>query len=703
MTTFAAISLTSPVMLLGMAAVAGPVIAHLMNRRTRRKIVFPTIVMLQEAAASQSTLFRLRRLILLALRCAAIALIAWAFARPVWLNADASSGAGQKLGLVIVADVSASMAQQSAGAAGVEAIQHLRGEAQRVLDELEPGRDVANLIGADAHPRPAFDELIANLSALRQDIDTLKATDQRADLTAAIGLAAEQLRQHDGARRIVVISDMQATNWTDLAIDPEALAADDILLTVIETPADAAANLALIRPRTNPARPVAGQPAQVIAEVVNHAAARQETSVTCRINDKTVGAMRIELEPGDRRAISFGVAFDSPGPHRIAVTSEAPDALDFDNRAYAVADVVDRATVVIISDDDPALPTGPGFYLQRALAPGGDDTDPLRLRVLQIDEITEAALADADAVVLADPARPSTSMPFDALADYIQRGGGALYLLSPGITPGVTEQNLADLARVMTLPYQPVELIEHDPALRFGEGAWSSPPLNVFDEASQFALQRVPFTRTWSVADLRADAFVMLRFSDGSPALASIAHGAGRLVLANFSPSPRSTDLAKRGVFVPLIHSLVDALRPTSTMRRDLHAGEAHTLPRPADAGRYTVIDPSSSPLPVQHIDAMLQLPRLERAGFYTIRRDDEPVDLLAVNIDPRESDLARIDTPSVRAMIEIDGKPSRTEVRRAGDAAAIEDRGMALWPWCIGAAMTALAVEMMLLRAMRS
>lgn len=77
MITFAAISLTTPLMLWGLGLLMLPVIAHLLNRHIRRQIVFPTIRLLRQTAASQSKLFRLRRWILLAIRCLFVALIAW--------------------------------------------------------------------------------------------------------------------------------------------------------------------------------------------------------------------------------------------------------------------------------------------------------------------------------------------------------------------------------------------------------------------------------------------------------------------------------------------------------------------------------------------------------------------------------------------------------------------------------------------------
>ena len=97
---FAALSFTTPLMLAGTAAVGVPILAHLLNRRTRRRIVFPTVRLLVQSSASQSRLFRLRRWILLVLRCLAVALLAWAFSRPVWLERGVPSVAPGRDGRV---------------------------------------------------------------------------------------------------------------------------------------------------------------------------------------------------------------------------------------------------------------------------------------------------------------------------------------------------------------------------------------------------------------------------------------------------------------------------------------------------------------------------------------------------------------------------------------------------------------------------
>ncbi len=58
---FAFLELTTPAMLGGLALLSLPIVAHLLNRRARQAIVFPTIQLLRASVATQSWLYRLRR------------------------------------------------------------------------------------------------------------------------------------------------------------------------------------------------------------------------------------------------------------------------------------------------------------------------------------------------------------------------------------------------------------------------------------------------------------------------------------------------------------------------------------------------------------------------------------------------------------------------------------------------------------------
>src|SRR5580704_2121687 len=198
------LELTTPALLGGLALLSLPIVAHLLNRRSRHAIVFPTIQLLRASVATQSWFYRLRRWILLLLRCLAVAMIVFAFCRPVWLDARTKrADAGKGAAVVLLIDTSASTAQR---AEEVGVMSELRATGIRTLDSLRVGTDVANVVLATAHPRAVYPKLSANVPGLRDELSRLEPTFYRADLLQAIALAGQLLTAHDGERRLVVLS-----------------------------------------------------------------------------------------------------------------------------------------------------------------------------------------------------------------------------------------------------------------------------------------------------------------------------------------------------------------------------------------------------------------------------------------------------------------------------------------------------------------
>src|SRR5215210_4580500 len=76
------LSFLYPLFLAGAAAIAIPIALHLFRRRTEIVVDFPAVRLLHKAPVEQQKRRRIRELILLALRIAALALLAFAFARP---------------------------------------------------------------------------------------------------------------------------------------------------------------------------------------------------------------------------------------------------------------------------------------------------------------------------------------------------------------------------------------------------------------------------------------------------------------------------------------------------------------------------------------------------------------------------------------------------------------------------------------------
>ena len=100
------ISFLSPLFLLGALAAAVPILLHLFHRRTELVIDFPSVSLLTRAPIEQHRRRRLREIVLLVLRIAALVLLAVSFARPYLAGAIAPESAPVT---VIVADTSMSL------------------------------------------------------------------------------------------------------------------------------------------------------------------------------------------------------------------------------------------------------------------------------------------------------------------------------------------------------------------------------------------------------------------------------------------------------------------------------------------------------------------------------------------------------------------------------------------------------------------
>ncbi len=104
--------------LAGLAAVAIPIVIHLMHRRKSRPVPFPTLRFLKELDVRTARRSRLRERLILAIRAAALAALALALARPV-LRESGALGRGRS-SVVIVIDNSLSMDARVGGASALE-------------------------------------------------------------------------------------------------------------------------------------------------------------------------------------------------------------------------------------------------------------------------------------------------------------------------------------------------------------------------------------------------------------------------------------------------------------------------------------------------------------------------------------------------------------------------------------------------------
>src|SRR5712691_10384450 len=100
------LSFLSPVFLAGAAMAAVPIVLHLLKREPEARVKFAVVKLLKRAPVEDTEKRHLRELLLLALRIAALVLLAVAFARPFFTSGAASASGGVT---VVALDASLSM------------------------------------------------------------------------------------------------------------------------------------------------------------------------------------------------------------------------------------------------------------------------------------------------------------------------------------------------------------------------------------------------------------------------------------------------------------------------------------------------------------------------------------------------------------------------------------------------------------------
>src|SRR5215472_970511 len=103
-------SFLTPAFFLGLAAIAIPVLVHLIQREKKRVVEFPSLMFVRRIPYQSVRRRRIRHWLLLCLRAAAILLMVAAFSRPfLRQSAAAAAGGGGAREVVILLDQSASM------------------------------------------------------------------------------------------------------------------------------------------------------------------------------------------------------------------------------------------------------------------------------------------------------------------------------------------------------------------------------------------------------------------------------------------------------------------------------------------------------------------------------------------------------------------------------------------------------------------
>jgi hypothetical protein len=676
------VNFLAPLFLAGAAAIALPILLHLIRRTEREKIPFSSLMFLRPTPPKVTRRSRLENLLLLLLRCLALALIALAFSRPYFQQAmNAAAPVAERLRTVVLVDASASMRREPLWNLALA-------EARKAFEE--PADELA-VVAFDRQPRvllsfqqwieaPSGNRVALADGILRGAAPTWSGT----HLGNALLRAVELLEEGDDVpsrRRIVVISDLQEgasldglqgfdwPNGVEVELVPLAAAAagNASLQAIPEAPSE-----------TGPIR-------QVKVRLLNSADAPTDR-FQLRL-DGEAQSLDAYVPAGQSRVVTVPLtnapAATSQTGRRLALEG---DVQGFDNVLFLQPQPQEEIRVVYLGDEDPKDSSGLLYYLLRAFP----ESRAQKVGVTQKRLNQPFVAAEFQSAALVVVGGSLNAQQTDVVKGVLQTGGSVLQPL--GAAAGI--RDLGGLLGV-ELP-----VAEDNPGRYglLGQIDFQHPLFAPFADARFSDFTGIHFWKHRRL-DLSAvpSATIVARFDTGEPALAQIPVGRGTLLVLGSTWRPADSQLALSSKFVPLMGGILELGRARPPLATQFLVGDAVPLPTNGVAGARTLWLPDGKTLALE--TGAARFLATDQPGLYRVE-DAEKSYAFAVNLAPEESrtgPLAADVLPNLG--VPVKSAPTRSvqpgSVPDQTTLAAVElESRQKIWRWLILGALGIIVLE---------
>ena len=631
----------APLFFFGLATLAVPVIIHMIQRERKEVVEFPSLMFLRKIPYHSFRRQRIRNWFLLLLRCAAIALLVAAFARPFF---RVSSVAAVMLGareVVVLLDRSYSMGYGDRWSRAQDA-------AAEVINELGP-EDRATVIffdsGAEVGPRSTTER--ASLARLIADAEPGAGTTR---FGPALELAEGIFQDSDLPRlEAVLISDFQRSGVESAE---GVRFPDGTVLTpvsVTDETADTTENVSVAGVTFEREYFSGRERLSVLARVTNRGNNPvTRLNVTLEFADREVETFSADLPPNGSTTVSFSPVTLGNAAVNGAVRIDG-DRLSTDDTFYFVASPGQVVNVLIVGNERAA--SAGALYLSRALGIGSSPAFDVVTH--SINDFNASSLNGRQVVVLNDT-RPPTGQTMAELERFVAEGGGLL------VAAG--ERSVWSPEATTLLPGtlgSPIDRPGHGGSLAYVD--YSHPVFELFGGPRSGDVTSARFFR-YRPIEVVDSATVLARFDDGLPALVERSVGDGRVVFWASTLDNFWNDLALKPVYLPFVHRLAGYLAtytvppPWLPVGQVLNLAEQRSLLAKASLTDVDLvaISPSGTRISVSQSERAGFLTLTEQ-GFYEIRNATTTEDsalTLAANVDLSESDLSTIDPDELASSV---------------------------------------------------
>jgi Aerotolerance regulator N-terminal/von Willebrand factor type A domain len=665
-------SFLTPWFLLGAAAIAGPIIFHLVRRSARERMPFSSLMFLRPVPPRATRSRKLEHPWLLLLRCLCLLLLATGFARPFFSHSQPLPETADGRQVILLLDTSASMRRTGIW-------EKARAVAEQYLDKASPSDEVA-VMTFDRQLRPLVSmtewsswSAEQRPTLARQRLAAISPGWMGTHLGLALTGAAEQFNSADAKaaknRVLVLISDLQEGAKLDGLQGHEWPANTRVVIERVQGKSESNAGLEILEPSAN----ATSIENEIHVRVANSSDSRQEKF---RLNwSGSAEAMDIYLPPGQSRTFTAPKIAGGATNGKLELSG---DDVIFDNASWFAAPETEVVKIAYLGADSADEPAGLRYYLQRVFPP-----TPRR----EVRMVSDESLAQSDFAVIPGKLAPEQCA---ALRDWLSGGKSALIVLA-------NAEAAPTLAALLALPDVQITEASGDFAL-LGQIDFKHPIFAPFDDPRFSDFSHIHFWkhRRWEIPST-LHAIVLAKFDDESPALAQIAIREGQLLVLASGWDPADSQLAVSSKFPPLMQTMLQWSGSSAVVRSQFRTGDA--IPSPVSSGnqvQWKNPDGKMATLP-----AGTQFAETDTPGIYhaIVEGKDHQ---FAVNLPLEESrvaplaqdELARLGVP-LGPVADQNTKLARVHQQQLAQS-ELENR-QKLWRWILAAALGITLAEITL------
>ena len=408
------------------------------------------------------------------------------------------------------------------------------------------------------------------------------------------------------------------------------------------------------------------------------------------IDDQQIAALSIDLPPNQLTETVIGFNFRGSNVKKAFILIE-DYPVEFDNAYYFVLATSGKLNITEITNDS-------NSPLQRLYS-----NEPFfQAKRYNAGNLDYSIMGTSDVVILQGLNEVPAAL-VSIISEYV-KGGGSLVLI-----PGEISQSAsyAALLQALSIPATYTAASENSPKTRLMVPERDNPFFrSIFsDYDAKMQMPSAVRSLVWSRASED-----ILKFRGGAPFLSRFDRGQGQVYLMAASLNASQNELVNHALFVPVMYRL--AIGSYTQEQQIAYRLNGSTISISEDnktkkEGIYKLVKDSTEFIPEQQVRGgklIFTTPTdMGEAGFYELRRNDVAVTTFAYNYDKQESLLEQYGPADLKNFINDDIK--NVHVYEYGDSFSVKGEfekrffGVKLWKYCLILCLIFLMAEIALIR----